>query len=123
MFRPLMLIAAVAVAVPALPVASQEQPATAGRFLLTSDSNQGFVRLDTKTGAVSHCGQQDGTWFCEPLAEAGLTAELAALNDKVADLSAGLERLSARVDDLAARPVAAPNAMPAMRPPGTSNAV
>jgi len=113
MFRPLMLLAALAVAAPAFPVASEEAPtALTGRFLLTSDQNEGFVRLDTKTGAVSHCGQKDGTWFCEPLAEAGLSAELATLNDRVADLSAGLDRLSDRVDGLAAEIAASERVAP-----------
>lgn len=80
--------------------AGQEAP---GRYALQS-SPEGFVRLDTRTGAVSHCGERDGVWYCEPFAEQsaavgarldGLAAELAALRNEVAGLAARLERLEA----------------------------
>jgi hypothetical protein len=70
-----------------------------GRFAL-SPSRNGVVRLDTATGATSHCAPVKGIWRCEPLqVEANrldaLAAEVAALTAKVAALSARMSTLSA----------------------------
>ena len=46
-------------------VADEAKPG-AGRYLLGA-SPGGFVRLDTVTGAASHCNQKDKVWRCEPL--------------------------------------------------------
>lgn len=107
MFRSLMLVAAVAITLSPYPAGSEEAPAISGRFLLSSDNDSGFVRLDTRTGAVSHCGQREGTWVCEPVADPAAADQIARLGEHIARLSAGLDRLSGRVDELAARvPVA-----------------
>ena len=74
-----------------------------GRYALQSSAD-GFVRLDTRTGAVSHCGRRDGIWFCEPFAEESaavdaridqLAAEVGALRDAVAGLATRLDRAPA----------------------------
>jgi hypothetical protein len=59
------------------------------------------VRLDTRTGAVSHCVQEASIWRCEPILDSGLADRLAALSDRVDHMSADLDRLSLRVDRLA----------------------
>ena len=66
-------------------------------------SDDGFIRLDTQTGAVSHCGRRAGVWFCEKLVE-----DQTALERRLEELAARVDALSKQVDALAARPPAAP---------------
>ncbi|MEJ0012000.1 MAG: hypothetical protein WDM94_05075 [Bauldia sp.] len=66
-----------------------------GRFALSA-SRDGVVRLDTATGAVSHCRPTKGIWRCETLPVESsrldaLATEVAALTAKVAALSASLK--------------------------------
>jgi len=84
----------------AAPVAAEEP--TPGRYLLSA-SPSGFVRLDTVTGATSHCRQQEGVWRCEPLLAGGYAKNerLEALSREVTRLSAALAALNARVAALA----------------------
>ncbi|KAB2869433.1 MAG: hypothetical protein F9K43_11300 [Bauldia sp.] len=91
------VMAAAGLAAATVAAAGQEAP---GRYALQS-SPEGFVRLDTRTGSVSHCGERDGVWYCEPFAEQGaavdarldrLAAEIAALQDELARLAARLDR-------------------------------
>jgi hypothetical protein len=51
--------------------------AAEGRYVL-KDVEGGFIRLDTETGAVSHCAVRNETWRCEPVADAQ-----AALQDEI----------------------------------------
>lgn len=83
------------------PVAAADMP---GRYEL-APSATGFVRLDTATGATSHCAEVGGIWQCQPLAETdgALAAKLDALSAEVTRLAAALAELTARVDALAAR--------------------
>ncbi len=104
MNRAILLFALVAIAVPGVSALSQEAPAA--RFLLTPGKDAGFTRLDTKTGAVSHCGQLDGVWSCEPFDDSDLQDHLSALSADVARLSAEVDRLSARIDALGPAPEA-----------------
>lgn len=70
--------------------------AETGRYVL-KDVEGGFIRLDTETGAVSHCGQRNETWRCEPVADAQ-----AALQDEInrlAQENAELERQLAELND------------------------
>src|SRR5882757_10645810 len=46
-------------------------------------SDDGFIRLDTQTGAVSHCGRRAGVWFCEKLVE-----DQTALEKRIDELAA-----------------------------------
>jgi hypothetical protein len=60
-----------------------------GRYVL-KDVDGGFIRLDTETGAVSHCRTRDEHWRCEPVADAQ-----AALQDEInrlAEKNAALEQ-------------------------------
>ena len=86
-----------------------------GRYTL-GQSADGFVRLDTETGAVSHCAPQDGVWHCAPLA-----AESSAISKKLDALSANVTRLTAAVAALNARVAAlAPVGQPAPQAFGQS---
>lgn len=76
------------------------QDAEPGRFAI-EPSVDGFVRLDTETGAVSHCYRRDDVWRCDVLAEdrsaiAEVADEVRALNDRIDALAARLEALEAR---------------------------
>jgi len=71
-----------------------------GRYAV-QPSDDGFVRLDTQTGAVSHCGRRDGVWFCEKLIE-----DQTALDRRIAEIAARLDALTKAVAGLAARPPA-----------------
>ena len=74
-----------------------------GRYAIRP-ADDGFVRLDTQTGAVTHCGQQDGVWHCDILAE-----DTAATDQRLAALAAEVLALRHEVDALAARLGAAEN--------------
>ena len=100
--RSLIVLAAIVSAAVGVPAAAQDGAPPAGRFQLAPGEGGGFVRLDTRTGAVSHCRQENGVWRCQPIMDSGLADRLTALSDKVDHLSSGLDRLSLRVDKLAA---------------------
>jgi hypothetical protein len=91
----------IALAIAFLVVAASAH-AEEGRYAL-SPSRDGFVRLDTATGAASHCSVSKGVWRCEPLQIE--SSRLDALATDVAALTAKVAALSARV---AALPVVAP---------------
>ena len=61
-------------------------------------SDDGFVRLDTRTGTVSHCGRRNGVWFCEKLVEdqTALEQEIDALRGRIDTLSKQMEALASR---------------------------
>lgn len=97
-------------------IALAAEPAgTAKRFTL-SPGPQGFVRLDTASGALSHCAYKDGQWTCERLStdDEALRARVDKLADQVARMDAVVERLSRTVDRLAAGapPAAEPEPSP-----------
>ncbi len=96
-------IVAAAIVVPA---AAQDGAPPAGRYQLTPGADSSFVRLDTRTGAVSHCRQESGVWRCAPIMDSGLADRIAALSNKVDRLSSDLDGLSRRVDGLAAKAAA-----------------
>ncbi len=98
----LVTIATAALAVSAVSAAAQDAQPPAGRFQLSPGDGSGFVRLDTRTGSISHCRQDAGMWRCEPILDSGLADPLRALSDKVDRLSSDLDDLSLRVDTLAA---------------------
>jgi hypothetical protein len=90
------------------PVAAQvvtEAPPP-GRYTIAPEGD-GFLRLDTQSGAVSHCRKDaSGTWVCAPLAEverAAVTEEIAALSRRISTLSAQLDALSRDVARLQRR--------------------
>ena len=115
--RSLIVLVAFVLAAVGVPAAAQDGVPPAGRFQLAPGDGGSFVRLDTRTGAVSHCRQENGVWRCQPIMDSGLTDRLTALSDKVDHLSADLDRLSLRVDKLAVG-AGAPAAVPADRATG-----
>ena len=76
-----------------------------GSRFAVQPSDDGFIRLDTRTGAVSHCGRRQGVWFCEKLVE-----DQTALEKRIDDLTARVDALSKEIDALAAHSAAAPPA-------------
>ena len=101
--------------------------ADTARYALSA-AKDGFVRLDTVTGAVSHCRQISGAWQCQPLAGVD-DARLQALTAEVAKLTADVAVLGSRVDALAggkAAPAVPPTASvmpsPASAPPPATGA-
>jgi hypothetical protein len=110
MKRPiLLLVGTLLLAVPAL---GQDSALPLGRYQIAPDAD-GFVRLDTRTGALTHCGKRDGAWRCDVLAEerSDLVERVAALRDEMASLTAGLDRLASRlstIEDKLGAPAAAP---------------
>jgi hypothetical protein len=115
--RPLFALAAF-VAVAASVAAAGPKPPTGGgaeRYVLSAAPG-GFVRLDTTTGAVSHCGQQAGVWYCDALAgeDAGLKARLDALAAEVAKLSTTVAAFDGRIAKLeSGEPKLVPTSAPA----------
>ena len=102
MIRSLIVLIAMACGAVIVPAAAQDDVPPAGRYQLAPGEGGSFVRLDTRTGAISHCRQQDGVWHCQPIVDSGVKDEVRALSDRVDRLSTDLDRLSQRVDTLAA---------------------
>lgn len=84
------LAGALLLALPAL----AEDSARPARYAI-EPAEEGFVRLDTATGAASHCAKADGIWRCAAVADERkvLDAKIASLTDEVASLSADLKRV------------------------------
>jgi cell division protein FtsB len=80
-------------------------------------SDDGFVRLDTRTGTVSHCGRRNGVWFCEKLVE-----DQTALEQEIDALRARIDTLSRQIETLATR-VPAANAPPAQDQTATEHEI
>jgi len=100
------IVMAIAGLTAAAAAAAGEEPP--GRFAL-KPSADGFIRLDTRTGAASHCGRRDGVWRCEPFAEesAAVEARLARLEAEIAALRAAVAALTVRLDTAAVSAVEA----------------
>ncbi|MEZ5842806.1 MAG: hypothetical protein R3D27_03635 [Hyphomicrobiaceae bacterium] len=89
---PVMLAAAFALS--AGPALAQDAAGEKGRYTMSPVDN-GFVRLDTRTGAMSFCTRSDGRWSCEAMADAGadLRQEAERLRKENTDLRAEIKRL------------------------------
>jgi hypothetical protein len=82
----------------AIPSLAEEAPTPpAGRYQIAPDED-GFVRLDTETGAMSHCTKRDGAWQCDVLAE-----DRSASDARIEALVREVEALTKKVEELAAR--------------------
>jgi hypothetical protein len=76
----------------AVPALAQATPDTEkGRYTLAPMSG-GFVRLDTRTGVVSHCADKGNGWACYALPE-----EHVALDKEIGRLQAENEKLKAQL--------------------------
>ncbi len=66
--------------------------AETGRYSMTQ-TKDGILRLDTKTGAVSLCGRSSGSWKCQ-----GVDGQNQSLHDKVRRLEQENDSLRAQLD-------------------------
>ncbi|MBN8997671.1 MAG: hypothetical protein J0H63_15465 [Rhizobiales bacterium] len=110
-----------AIGLAAWPALAADEPA--GRYSVLPSSD-GFIRVDTATGAVSHCGKRDGAWYCDVLIEdRGLIERrLDALANEVAALGGRIDALTARLAAPAVPqppPAATPVPAPAAEAPAT----
>lgn len=92
-----------------------------GRYAI-APAGDGFVRLDTQTGTVSHCGRREGAWLCEPAVESSgeifsamqaMNERLGMLAEEVSGLSAEVAKLRQRTDGLEATALRADNKLTA----------
>ncbi|HEY7764968.1 MAG TPA: hypothetical protein VIB38_08250 [Aestuariivirgaceae bacterium] len=69
-----------------------------GRFVLKEADQNTFIRLDTFTGAISHCSSAAGEWNCRSVKDdrAALHEEIAGLRKENDELK---ERLAKRSDE------------------------
>lgn len=69
---------------------------TAGRYTMTA-TDEGFLRLDTATGAVSQCKPNNDTFVCKAIADdtAAYADEIDRLGKENADLKREVARLKA----------------------------
>ena len=114
--RSLIALVTIVSAAAVLPAAAQDGAPPAGRFQLAPGEGSSFVRLDTRTGAVSHCRQENGVWHCQPIMDSGLADRVTALSGRVDRLSAEVDHLSRRVDALTVDAGAPPPASAAGEP-------
>lgn len=101
MFRkPLLMTGAGAVAATVLAGAVCAQTTSAGRYTMHK-AEDGFVRLDTQTGAMSLCRKSDDAWACTPMADTkgGGRAEIAELRRENQRLREEVKRLDGLLDN------------------------
>lgn len=89
-------VAGLVVAAPALSVEAANEQRPDGRYQM-QNTDDGVLRLDTATGAMSLCKDSDGAWSCAVIADDGISdaADVEALraeNRKLRDRIAVLER-------------------------------
>ncbi|WP_370675690.1 hypothetical protein [Pleomorphomonas sp. PLEO] len=57
-----------------------------------------YLKIDRRTGDVSHCSARDGAWSCQLIAE-----DRKAYEDRIAELEAENDRLSKHIAELEAQ--------------------
>lgn len=92
--RPLLLLAALLLM--AVPATAEDASPAPGRYAIQPSDD---VRLDTESGAVSHCRRTDNIWRCQPIAEdkAVLADKIDALTAEVATLTAELTHMKSEL--------------------------
>ncbi len=85
------LVVAFSVAGPVSAVADSAPDTENGRYTL-SQNGDGFVRLDTRTGAVSTCSNNGNGWACYAVPD-----ERKAMDNEIGRLQAENERLKAQL--------------------------
>jgi len=65
-------------------------------------TEEGYVRMDTQTGAMTLCREQAGELVCRPASESGEvgSSEIDALRDRVAELEERVKTLEQARDDV-----------------------
>jgi hypothetical protein len=93
MFRPALLLSAVALLLLVGAAPQAEQPGD--RYKLTPAADGTFLRLDTQTGATSVCRRKPGGWTCEAAADdrRALETEIDRLAKENTDLKSAVKRL------------------------------
>lgn len=77
---------------------AEDAVSTAGRYQIAPDGD-GFVRLDTETGALTHCDKSAGVWRCRTIAEerSDLDRRIIALGEDVSSLRSAIGGLAERL--------------------------
>lgn len=96
------------------PAFSESSTGLTMRYHITPEAD-GFSRLDTVTGALSHCGKQGGIWRCADFSEGRSVSDhdFPSLRDEATALKAEIVRLSERLAVIEQR-LEAMNAAPAI---------
>lgn len=96
---------------------AQDAPAADGRYMLRAVED-GFIRLDTKTGRVSFCNKPGREWVCEAVEDdmAAINREFDALLTENAELKNRVERLQRGARPVPERDMGE-NGMPQLRLP------
>jgi hypothetical protein len=99
MMRPILLLGSILFMV--APLAAEDSPPSSGRYQIVPDG-EGFVRLDAETGALAHCGKQDGTWKCDAITTDGsdLDRNVDTLAGQVSALTEAVDELTRRLDGI-----------------------
>ena len=90
------------------PLLSPAAPALASRWSFKR-VDDGFVRLDSKTGQVAHCTPVHAGWACQAVPE-----DRAALEKQIAQLKAEVDSLKKEIAKLRAAPPPPPPKGPAV---------
>jgi hypothetical protein len=90
-----LLLSALVVAIPAGIGAASNAP----RFTVQPGPG-GATRVDTQTGAISHCTPRDGAWHCEPAMPAPI-GDPERVSEAINALAARVDAISARLDRIA----------------------
>ena len=80
------------------PAVAEETAPGPSRYQFVPDGD-GFVRLDTETGAIANCGRFDGGWRCDAVAadDPEFDQRIVALKQQLAELIAELKDLGERL--------------------------
>lgn len=89
MLRPFLLVISIILTTPGAGAAE-----ITGRYVLEK-VEQGFLRLDSETGAMALCAAKAGVWQCETIKDNGLD-----LTSEIAGLRAENETLKSRLAEL-----------------------
>ncbi len=81
--------------------ASAEDTSADGGYSLQPATGD-YLKIDRRTGDVSHCAARDGAWSCQLIAD-----DRKAYEDRIAELEAENDRLGKRIAALEARDSAA----------------
>lgn len=81
------------------PAMAEETAPSPGRYQFAPDGD-GFVRLDTESGAVAYCGKSEAGWRCDVVADE-FDSRIVAMQQELAELKAELKDMGERLALLA----------------------